>query len=344
MSSVAYAIEPWVAYAVKVVGVRAAAFIGLLLAGLATALIAAGIAAWIARLDQKHREEAKVGAMAFAVFFLPMLFDAVPWPPIRGFLPYLFFVAIAVLFNDLRRVGQWLALGIGMLLLADEFSSHAYLPPGQAPLSSGPLHETLGLVGILALFFGPKLVGEFLRPGPGGESFWHLSRWTSYDLFLMFFFLIASAMAVGQMKGQNQWLVSAAIAVPVALLIIYMIVKDGLWHPGRWWRPTSAYQVGLLAVAGSVLLVGLGGDAGQTAGVLLFLAGVIMTLFGNLRHPLQWLAAGGGLALVAGAFVVPDELRNAPIGVGMLTILFAPRLIGSYLERRQRAAGERVRT
>jgi hypothetical protein len=56
-----------------------------------------------------------------------------------------------------------------------------------------------------------------------------------------------------------------------------------------------------------------------------FLAGVILTLYGNLRNPRQWLSAVVGFAALAGAFVLPQSCQGLLLLAGLLTILFVPR-------------------
>jgi hypothetical protein len=101
----------------------------------------------------------------------------------------------------------------------------------------------------------------------------------------------------------------------------------------------SVYRVGLLAVAISLVVAALGA---RVASVPLLCAGAILTLCGNLRHLSQWLAAGAGLAVVGGsiALQVQRDLSGILFLVGVLIILFAPRLIGRYRERRQKAPEE----
>jgi polar amino acid transport system substrate-binding protein len=116
------------------------------------------------------------------------------------------------------------------------------------------------------------------------------------------------------------------------------ITTRPLWHPSRW----SAYRVGLLAVPGSVIVVLLAGGAMSLEGVvgtgaviagiflflvatLLFLAGLILTLYGNLRNPRQWLSAAAGFAAIAGAFVLPQSYQGLLLLAGLLMILFGPR-------------------
>jgi len=200
---------------------------------------------------------------------------------------------------------------------------------------------------LLALIPAPLVIAPIMKHRLWHPSqWWQPDRWSSSDLFMVVFCLVLVAVPViGELAGYNSWLtfafnpwlMFAFAALLVASVAIDLILRNRLWHPSRW----SAYRVGLLAVAGSLVIGGIAGEAGQTAGVLLFLAGLVTTLFGNLRHPAQWLAAGTGVAAMASVVFIPlDNGGGYSFLAGALIVLFAPRLMGSRLEVRRKAREE----
>jgi hypothetical protein len=105
-----------------------------------------------------------------------------------------------------------------------------------------------------------------------------------------------------------------------------------------------------LLMAAALVTIGMVGDAGEGtvgrsiayAAAVVFLAGMLTTLYGNLRHPMQWLVAGAGVAgLVGSAFLPAGSDAAKLLGVvGLLVFLFGPRLIGSRLRARAARQGQ----
>jgi len=313
----------WVVYAVEAVGVGVLATLGLLI----VAVLAGAIAVGIFGLDRMRRVLWVIGILAFVGGFASFGLVGSAGPdslPLPFLLLLISFIVWAVLSGDLWHVSQRLVLGVGTLMVA---GSWLVLFPLQVHADAA---HVLGLGGIFLMLWAPKVVGQFLRSRePGAESFWHPSRW-SPDIFyvlLLFPVLIAIPWAT-QLAGHNYWLMLAIVSLPAAPLVIAPILRHRLWHPSVLKDHLSVYRVGLLAVAVGLIVAALGA---RMAAVPLLCAGAVLTLYGNLRHLSQWLAAAAGVAVVGGALAFSGGVRNPDVVLlaGLMTIVLLPGLIGA---------------
>ena len=258
------------------------------------------------------------------------------------------------------RPAQWAALGTGALIGAGvvAYLSFPDLRSLVDPVMPPWVRWAWLVVGYCLLFFGPRLVGEFLKPREAEErGLWHPSRW-SFDgvssvMGTVLLGLVYYSLIVPDAFLNPTWFLAAAmgaVAIMIVAPLIWPVVSRRLWDPRQW----SAHGVGLAIVVVSGITIVISGkdDVIVLVGFFaLFLVGMVATLYGsNLRHLAQWLAVGAGAVALAGALylaggalaLLPPDTANVAVLLllGLAVILIVPRHIGRVLESRRKAREE----